>query len=136
MTYDSEASQQAKAAIASRSALFERNFATGEIERLVDDYFVPETGRPMLCPPGGQPPIVGRKELEHQFRALRDLYTAINIETLEVEVGADLSSQLGRVRLTRTDGEIETGRYVVLWRLCDDGWRAKLDFFAADAWGD
>jgi len=123
-------------AVAARSAQFERNFAAGDIERLVDDYFVPDELGPMLAPPGGNPPITGRSALKQQFAFLRGLYTAIAIETLELEVGADLASQIGRVRLTTVDGGIEVGRYTVLWRLCDDGWRAKLDFFAADAWPD
>lgn len=122
------------AAIEARARTFERQFAAGDIERLVDDYFAEDRWQPLLSGPGGVPPFRGRTALVEQFRAIRKNSVALTIRPLEIFVGRDLAQELGRVTITGADGVARTGRYTVLWVSTEKGWKARVDFFAPDGW--
>ena len=130
--------QRAKvvALIEARARQFERNFLTGNIERLVDDYFVPDALEPTLSGPGGVPPFRGRAALAAQFGQIRKSSQSIAIRTEEIFVGQDLAQEFGRVAITGVDGTVRKGRYTVLWVRTGEAWLAKLDFFSPDAWAD
>lgn len=59
--------------------------------------------------------------------------TGARLETLSVESRADLAYEVGRFTLlTRGDGgEIAAGagKYVVIWKRQDDGWRLAVDIW-------
>lgn len=124
------------AAIEARSRAFERQFAAGDIERLVDEYFADDRWQPLLSGPGGLPPSRGRAALVEQFGAIRRNSVALSIDPLEIFVGRDLAQELGRVTITGSDGVARTGRYTVLWVSTEKGWKARVDFFAPDGWRD
>lgn len=127
---------EAVAAIEARARAFERQFAAGNIERLVDDYFADDRWQPLLSGPGGVPPSRGRAALVEQFRAIRRNSVSLSIDPLEIFVGRDLAQELGRVTITGSDGVARTGRYTVLWVSTEKGWKARVDFFAPDGWHD
>jgi ketosteroid isomerase-like protein len=127
---------RAVAAIEARARAFERQFAAGDIERLVDDYFADDPWQPLMSGPGGVPPFRGRVALMEQFRAIRTGSVALRIQPAEIFVGRDLAQELGRVTITGLDGVARTGRYTVLWVSTQKGWKARVDFFAPDGWPD
>ena len=121
------------AAIAERNQQFERNFAARETEKLIDDYFVPDNLNPIGMGPG-KAPARGKKEILADFLRVGQGPRSIKIRTIEVTVSRNMASEIGRVFLTGPDGAERIGRYTVLWLNTTQGWRAKLDFFASDAW--
>lgn len=124
------------AAIEKRSRRFEENFAAHNAERLVADYFVPDAMNPLASGPGGGAPVKGRDNLRGMFTAQFSMFTKIRLETYALEDGTEQAFELGRAHLTLKEGGNALGRYTVLWVNTDDGWRAKIDFFAADGWTD
>ena len=123
------------AAIAERNQQFERNFAARETEKLIDDYFVPDNLSPIGMGPG-KAPARGKKEILADFLRVGQGPRSIKIRTIEVTVSRNMASEIGRVFLTGPDGAERIGRYTVLWLNTTQGWRAKLDFFASDAWAE
>jgi ketosteroid isomerase-like protein len=127
--------REVTAAIDARNRLFERNFASGNVEKLIDDYFVPDELQPIALGPH-RPPTRGRAAIKDDFVRMRGSATSIKIGTIEVEVRGDMASEIGRVSLIAEDGTTRVGRYTVLWLKTNKGWLAKMDFFAPDAWKD
>ena len=123
------------AEIQARNRLFEQNIASGNAEKLIDDYFVPDEWMPIVLGPH-RPPVRGRAAIMDDFSRMGQGLSALKIDSLEVQVGQDMASEIGRVRLTDHQGVTRVGRYTVLWLKTDKGWRAKMDFFAPDAWPD
>lgn len=123
------------AAIAERNRQFEQNFAARETGKLIDDYFVPDRLKPVGMGPG-KAPVRGKKEILADFLRVGEGPRSMKIRTIEVTVSRDMASEIGRVFLTGPDGTERIGRYTVLWLKTTQGWRAKMDFFASDAWSD
>ena len=124
------------AEIDKRSRAFERHFSAHAADRLVGDYFVADELKPLASPPGGTAPVRGRAALSAMFSEQFSLFRAIRLETVEIEVSATQAFELGRAHLSLNTGGEALGRYTVLWVSTADGWRAKVDFFAADGWPD
>ena len=116
------------AAINARNRLFEQNILAGDSQKLIDDYFVPDEWEPMVLGPN-QPPVRGRAAILEDFSRMGAGLSLLRIESLEVQVGHDMASEIGRVHLTGNNGVTRVGRYTVLWLKTDNGWLAKMDFF-------
>ena len=116
---------------------FEERFAAGDARGLVEGYFAPDDLKPLASGPGGQPPVRGRAALIEMFQEQMKVFAGIQLETVDIVTSDTLAQVLGRARLKLRSGETAVGRYVVLFGKTDGlGWRARLDFFAADAWTD
>lgn len=128
--------EEARRALDARNREFEARFAAHDAQGLVAAYFVGDQEQPMASPPGGVPPVRGRAALAEMFQAQFAAIRSIRLESLQVEVGGDIAFELGRAHLELNGSGSALGRYTVLWRKSDDGWRAKTDFFATDGWAD
>jgi ketosteroid isomerase-like protein len=126
---------EVRAAINARNRLFEQNIVSGDADKLIDDYFVPDEWMPIGLAPH-RPPVRGRDAIKADFARMGEGLSGLKIESLEVEVSQDMASEIGRVYLTDKQGATRVGRYTVLWLKTDKGWLAKMDFFAPDAWTD
>jgi len=122
-------------AINARNRLFEQNIVVGDSGKLIDDYFVPDEWMPIVLGPN-RPPVRGRTAILEDFSRIGAGLSSLKIDSLEVQVGQDMASEIGRVHLTDHNGVTRVGRYTVLWLKTDKGWRAKMDFFSPDAWSD
>lgn len=125
---------EATNAINGRNREFESRFLARDAQGLVAAYFVEDSDGPNASPPGGVAPVRGHAALVEMFTAQFALIRAVHLETLRVEVCAELAFELGRARLSLTSGQQAWGRYCVLWRKARGEWRAKIDFFAQDGW--
>lgn len=76
----------------------------------------------------------GRSALKAMFGAMRTQVAAIRLETVDLILSPDQAFELGRAYLRLASGETSTERYTVCWLNTDEGWRAKVDFFATDGW--
>ncbi len=123
------------AAINACNRLFEQNILSRDSAKLIDDYFVSDEWGPMVLGPN-RPPVRGRAAILEDFSRMGAGLSLLKIESLEVQVGHDMASEIGRVHLTDRNGLTRVGRYTVLWIKTDKGWRAKMDFFSPDAWSD
>lgn len=125
-----------KASIARMSRVFEGNYNAGNAQGLVDAYFASDDFAPYASPPGGSPPVRGRPALVELYAGMMPDIPRIELETIDVVTDGGFAYEVGRAHLTLADGQPGTGRYAVCWLLTPDGWRAKIDFFAADGWVD
>lgn len=121
-------------AIARRSRLFEQAYAAADAEALVEGYFAPDHHIPMASPPGGTVPVRGRHALKQMFAGMFSDMPGIRLETVELVASDAVATEIGRAFLTAKDGTQAIGRYVICWIMTEEGWRAKLDFFAEDGW--
>jgi hypothetical protein len=127
--------EEAVAAINARNRLFEQNILLRNSKKLIDEYFVPDEWGPILLGPKA-PPVRGRAAILEDFSKIGAGLSTLRIETLEIEVGHDMASEIGRVHLTDLNDVVRVGRYTVLWLKTEKGWRAKMDYFSSDAWPD
>lgn len=123
-----------RASIARMSRVFEDKYNAGNAQGLVDAYFVDDTSAPYASPPGGRAPVSGRSALVEMYLGMMPDIPRIELETIDVVAGGDLAYEVGRAHLTLADGQSVMGRYAICWLHTSDGWRAKIDFFAADGW--
>jgi ketosteroid isomerase-like protein len=136
MGKDREDLQEVRRAIEARSRDFEKHYAAADAAALVQNYFVPDAMGPMACPPGGHAPVRGRGALTQMFGGMFAGMPKIRLEPIEVLASGELAYELGRAHLRSAAGDAVMGRYTVAWQKCADGWRARVDFFAADGWSD
>lgn len=125
-----------KASIIGMARVFEDSYNAGDAQGLVDAYFASDDFTPYASPPGGSPPARGRAALVELYAGMMPDIPRIELETIDVVIDGTLAYEVGRSHLTLADGRPSKGRYVVCWLHTPDGWRAKIDFFAADGWVD
>ena len=105
-------------------------FARGDAATLAGAY----TEDAQALPPGSQI-VEGRAAIEAMWRGLYSLpVKEIQLETKEVVGHEDDACEVGRYRLIGNDGSIfEAGKYVVIWRRGEGGWKLYRDIWNADA---
>ena len=86
-----------------------------------------------LLPPGSEA-VKGRKAIEGFWRSGMEVgLRSVELETVEIDAGAELAYELGRYRLVveRKDGPTsELGTHVVIHKRQDDGsWKWAVDVF-------
>jgi ketosteroid isomerase-like protein len=123
-----------RAAIEYRSRLFEQAYLKGNARALVESYFVEDALGPLASPPGGQPLVRGHRALIELFSGMFAAIPEVRLSIIELIPQGDGAFELGRAKLTGADGARMDGRYTVCWLKVSDGWRARIDFFAADGW--
>ena len=88
-----------------------------------------------LLPPGNEA-VRGRKAIEGFWRGGMEVgLRSVELETLELDAGAELAYELGRYRLVverDARATTELGNHVVIHRRQADGaWKRAVDVFAA-----
>jgi len=109
---------------------FMETFAKGDAATLAGAY----TEDAQALPPGNQT-VEGRSAIEAMWRGIFSLpVKELQIETREVVGQGDDASEVGRYRLIGNDGSVfEAGKYVVIWRRGEGGWKLYRDIWNADA---
>lgn len=125
-----EASEDIKRIIRDRSDLFENNFASGDAQALVRDYYIPDDMTPVVSA-GDSPAIIGHAGIIALFQALMKDFVKARQVARFIRADIDLAYEVSNSYLTPKAGgdEIEF-RYVATWRRCADTWRVETDFFA------
>ena len=89
----------------------------------------------LLLPPGVDP-IEGRAAvLEFLSAPSTATVSDTSIETLRLDVDGDHAYHVGRYRYELTEGqstETVSGRFVMVWRREDAGWRVAIDIWALE----
>ncbi|MGE5177133.1 MAG: YybH family protein [Hyphomicrobiales bacterium] len=85
--------------------------------------------------PPGAPLVDGRAAIEAMWTGMLALpVAAVRLETAELQGGDDWAWESGRYTLTGTDGQtVETGKYVVVWKHDEAGWKIFRDIWNSDA---
>lgn len=109
---------------------FMETFARGDAATLAGAY----TEDAQALPPGSQV-VEGRPAIEAMWRGIFSLpVKEFQLETREVVGHGDDASEVGRYRLIGNDGTVfEAGKYIVIWRRGEGGWKVYRDIWNADA---
>jgi uncharacterized protein (TIGR02246 family) len=88
----------------------------------------------IALPPGaGQ--VQGREAIDAMWKSMLTLpLSSIELTTSEVGGGVDTAWEVGRYRLIQNDGSTaDTGKYIVVWKKMEAGWRLHRDIWNSDA---
>jgi len=87
-----------------------------------------------LLPPNTEP-VLGRDAIAKYWESLLELpIQSIQLETVDVHGAGDDVTEEGRYTLLGSKGEtIEVGKYLVVWRKTDAGWRFYRDMWSSNA---
>ena len=85
--------------------------------------------------PPGAPPLEGREAIVTMWQSILALpIAAIQLQTAEVGVGDDSAWETGQYTITGNDGSTtETGKYIVIWRRGEAGWKMHRDIWNSNA---
>jgi uncharacterized protein (TIGR02246 family) len=80
--------------------------------------------------PPGAPLLEGREAIVTMWQSVLALPIAsVQLQTIEVGVGEDSAWETGRYTMTTNDGKPETGKYVVIWKHGEAGWKIYRDIW-------
>jgi uncharacterized protein (TIGR02246 family) len=119
-------------AITSAIETFTGSFGRGDAAAVAAWYTKDAT----LLPPDN-PMMKGRDAIQAFWQGAMSMgVREAKLETLEVETQGELAYEVGRFEMTAQpqDGERTemTGKYVVVWKLSDEGWRMHVDIWNGD----
>ena len=104
--------------------LFMDAFADGDAEKVAGFYsancrFLPDNSHP----------VDGRANVQELLQSMMDGgVSSIELITWEVEDCGDTAVEVGRVVMRGGDDEIlDDGKFIVIWKKEDDGWRLHRD---------
>ena len=104
--------------------LFMDAFADGDAEKVAGFYsancrFLPDNSHP----------VDGRANVQELLQSMMDGgVSSIELITCEVEDCGDTAVEVGRVVMRGGDDEIlDDGKFIVIWKKEDDGWRLHRD---------
>lgn len=85
--------------------------------------------------PPGAPLVDGRPAIEKMWGSVVALpVSEVRIETAEVNGGADWAWETGRYTIVGSDSQnVETGKYLVVWKHDEAGWKLYRDVWNSDA---
>lgn len=84
--------------------------------------------------PPGDAQVEGRAAIEAMWKSTLSLpLSEFELKTLEVGGGIDTAWESGHYRLLRNDGSVaDAGKYIVIWKETDAGWRVHRDIWNSD----
>ncbi|MEC8620835.1 MAG: nuclear transport factor 2 family protein [Pseudomonadota bacterium] len=104
--------------------LFMDAFADGDAEKVAGFY----TANCRFLPDNSHP-VDGRANVQELLQSMMDGgVSSIELITCEVEDCGDTAVEVGRVVMRGGDDEIlDDGKFIVIWKKEDDGWRLHRD---------
>ena len=104
--------------------LFMDAFADGDAEKVAGFY----TANCRFLPDNSHP-VDGRANVQELLQSMMDGgVSSIELITWEVEDCGDTAVEVGRVVMRGGDDEIlDDGKFIVIWKKEDDGWRLHRD---------
>ena len=83
-----------------------------------------------LLPPNGEI-VTGREGIQGFWQFVMDMgIKTATLETVELFGGQDSISEIGKFSLGDGDGnELDHGKYIVIWKPTDDGWKLHRDIW-------
>ena len=104
--------------------LFMDAFADGDAEKVAGFY----TANCRFLPDNSHP-VDGRANVQELLQSMMDGgVSSIELITCEVEDCGDTAVEVGRVVMRGGDDEIlDDGKFIVIWKKQDDGWRLHRD---------
>ena len=104
--------------------LFMDAFADGDAEKVAGFY----TANCRFLPDNSHP-VDGRANVQELLQSMMDAgVSSIELVTWEVEDCGDTAVEVGRVVMRGGDDEIlDDGKFIVIWKKEDDGWRLHRD---------
>ena len=84
--------------------------------------------------PAGSNAIEGHAEITKFWQSVFDAgITDARLETLEVSAMGDTAAEVGKLELRdKDDNLIDTGKYVVVWKLVDGVWKLHRDIWTSN----
>lgn len=121
----------AREGIAATNRSFEAAFNAGDPGRAAQDVYTREA---WLLPPGA-PVIQGRDNIAQFWKGAAQQMGVERVEltTLELDVGSESASEIGRAKLTIGGGQQVEAKYVVVWKKEGAEWRWHIDIWNMDA---
>ena len=104
--------------------LFMDAFSAGDAEKVAGLY----TANCRFLPDNSDP-INGRANVQGLFQSMMDGgVSSVELITWEVEDCGDIAVEVGRVVMRGDDDEIvDDGKFIVIWKKENDGWRLHRD---------
>ncbi len=105
---------------------FEAAVARKDLEALTRDYYAQYAQ--LLAT--GAPIATGGEEIRRVLQGLLDMGAeTVMLETVKVESSGELAYEVGRYTLRFAGGMADQGKYMVVFRRQEGGWRAVADAF-------
>lgn len=105
---------------------FEATYASGDATGMGELY----TDDGMLLPTGADF-MTGKEEIAAFWKGAMDMgIKTAKLEIIELDQQGDTVIDVGRYSLMGADGqELDHGKYLVVWKRVDDGWKMHRDIF-------
>lgn len=121
-------SGDAENAIRTANSAFMTNIRSGNIEALVNDYYVEDA----VVMPQNAPAFRGRDSIKQLFTGLiAGGGVDVTLTTDTVTQSCDMATEVGHYDL-RHGATHEAGKYLVVWKKTNGKWRAIADSFSAN----
>ncbi len=119
-------STDARAEIAAVNSQFVDGAGRGDVEAMGGVY----TEDARILPPG-QPMIQGRAAIQSFWGGAAEAMgvTGVDLATEVLEAQDDTAEEIGAYTIHGADGVLDKGKYVVVWKRTDDGWRWHWDIW-------
>ena len=87
-----------------------------------------------LALPPGAVEVEGRAAIEGMWKSVMALpFSQIELKTADVDGGPNTAWEFGRYRMLQNDGSVmDTGKYVVVWKNTEAGWKIFRDIWNSD----
>jgi len=120
-------SQEVPPGIEEANAAWEAAWNAGDIDALAALY----AGDAVALPPGGEP-VEGREAILSYWRAQKEESPGATsqLETVEVHALDDVVLERGGFVVEDADGgHLDHGKYMVVWKRTEDGWKIARDIW-------
>ena len=126
-TREDKSTAAVRKAIESSTQKFVEAFTKGDAPGIAAMY---AEGAKVMPP---QSPLVqGRRPIQDLWQGLIDTGAKISLSTTDVESRGDLAFEVGTYKLTFTDGKVDTGKFIVVWKRQKDRWKLFADIWNSD----
>jgi ketosteroid isomerase-like protein len=121
-------SNDIKRSILAAEKLFMAKYSSGDADGLAALY----TRDGEIMPPNAAI-AKGAEDLKKLFKSFWDEgATTIKLDTVEVEGSGGLAYEVGKYALSGNAGDIDHGKYIVVWKKVSGQWKLHRDIFNSD----